>query len=341
MNELEIQDIAFSVIIPVYNVEKFLNRCIDSVLAQTYKKFEIILVNDGSSDRSLNICNQYAKGYQNIKVINQINKGLFHARLEGVRNACNDYCIFVDSDDSIDRTLLSDLSVLFRVGYDIVIFKLNHIELDGAIIEGETVFPNGMVFNNETKEELYSMLFSTSRINNIVCKGFKRVLIDVGKLSGYSRISMGEDAMYSVNILEDAKSIIYIDKAYYNYYKNEESMTSNLNESNYFDHRFRFVTYEAIAESKFTGEKLVDMHRKIVENFFRGVSSMALYQRGKSKFIYEKKLYKLISNDEYFLKLFETYYRDQKFFIKMPCWLLKKQCFKILLFLKHIVQIFR
>lgn len=95
-----------SVIIPVYNVEKYLSICIESVLNQTYKDYEIILVDDGSTDNSLAICNEYASENNKIKVIHQENKGLSGARNTGVNNSTGEYIFFLDSDDCIDARLL-------------------------------------------------------------------------------------------------------------------------------------------------------------------------------------------------------------------------------------------
>lgn len=100
MNEL------ISVVIPVYNVEKYLSKCIESILNQTYKKLEIILVDDGSSDLSRNICDEYCKKDIRIKVIHKENGGLSDARNVGILNATGKYICFIDSDDYIEKNML-------------------------------------------------------------------------------------------------------------------------------------------------------------------------------------------------------------------------------------------
>ena len=91
-----------SIIVPVYNVEKYLNECIDSIIAQTYSNIEIILVNDGSTDASGKICDEYAEKDGRIKVIHQVNAGLSAARNAGMAVATGEYLYFVDSDDYVD-----------------------------------------------------------------------------------------------------------------------------------------------------------------------------------------------------------------------------------------------
>lgn len=87
-----------SVIIPIYNSEKYLEKCLDSILKQTYKALEIILVNDGSRDQSANICKEYCKKYHNIKYISQENHGVSEARNRGIRESTGKYLAFIDSD---------------------------------------------------------------------------------------------------------------------------------------------------------------------------------------------------------------------------------------------------
>lgn len=98
-----------SVIVPVYNVEKYLRRCIESILIQKYRDFELILVDDGSTDLSGDICEEYTKKYSKITVIHQQNKGLSGARNTGIANAKGEWIVFVDSDDYISQTMLGDL----------------------------------------------------------------------------------------------------------------------------------------------------------------------------------------------------------------------------------------
>ena len=92
-----------SIIIPIFNAEKFLKKCIDSILEQTYTEYELILVDDGSTDSSGNICDKYAENNQCIKVIHQVNSGAAAARNAGIKVAKNDYIFFIDSDDFIDK----------------------------------------------------------------------------------------------------------------------------------------------------------------------------------------------------------------------------------------------
>ena len=98
-----------SIVIPVYNVENYLNRCIESIISQTYENIEIILINDGSKDNSLLICKEYKNKDKRIKVIDKKNEGVSIARNIGVEKSSGKYVIFVDSDDWIEKTFVENL----------------------------------------------------------------------------------------------------------------------------------------------------------------------------------------------------------------------------------------
>lgn len=122
------EDVRISVIIPVYNAEKYLRKCLDSMLAQTFTFFEVLLVNDGSTDNSKNICDEYARKDRRIRKISQKNGGVTSARYTGFNNICNEtqYIIFVDADDFLPLTALADLYEATDGGrYDIVVGRID------------------------------------------------------------------------------------------------------------------------------------------------------------------------------------------------------------------------
>ena len=124
-----------SVIIPVYNVEKYLKKCVDSVLAQDFSDYEILLIDDGSTDSSGKICDEYAEKNPIIKVIHQENKGLGGARNTGISSAQGEYLLFVDSDDAIKNNALLMLSkTAHETEADVVFFGADFIDENGVII---------------------------------------------------------------------------------------------------------------------------------------------------------------------------------------------------------------
>ena len=120
----------FSVIIPVYNVEKYLGKCIDSILAQTFRDYELILIDDGSLDKSGEICEQYAMKDSRIVVVHQKNGGVSAARNTGIDKAQGRYITFIDSDDSVENNYLSSMYTISE-DIDLVIGGIKHIEING------------------------------------------------------------------------------------------------------------------------------------------------------------------------------------------------------------------
>lgn len=127
----------FSIIIPVYNVEKYIKKCLDSVFSQTYKDFEVIVVNDGTKDKSMDIVKKYK-----VKIINQENQGLSEARNNGVKEAKGDYILFLDSDDYLNKDLLKELSKNVENDPDLIRFQVCDVIDEKIINYSEKEFYN-------------------------------------------------------------------------------------------------------------------------------------------------------------------------------------------------------
>lgn len=155
----------FSIIIPIYNVEKYLNKCVDSVVNQTFDDIEVILVDDGSTDNSPAICDSYAEKDKRVKVIHKPNGGLSDARNTGIKNSAGKYLISLDSDDYWnDRSALLQLSKKADSGYDIIMFGCT----DWNIHTGEKKISkdgyNIELLENSGKQEILHYLFSQKMI---------------------------------------------------------------------------------------------------------------------------------------------------------------------------------
>ena len=123
----------FSIIIPAYNIEKYIDKCINSIIEQTYKNYEIIIINDGSTDNTKNIIDKY-KTKKKVTIINQNNKGLSESRNIGVKKATGNYILFVDGDDYIDKKLLETLNNIIE-DEDIIRFQLRTVDEKYNIIK--------------------------------------------------------------------------------------------------------------------------------------------------------------------------------------------------------------
>ena len=207
---------AISIIIPVYNAEKYLRRCIDSVLSQSFTDFELILVDDGSKDKSPQICDEYASQDTRVRVIHKANGGVSAARNDGLDIAKGEYITFIDSDDWVERDYLSTLSN-YR-DYDIVFFSHRLIYEDGYISE----------FLFEAKEgdkqniwEIVASLRKNAVGSNFYGytwnKMFRRDIIEKYKIRFIEGLRISEDEVYTLDYCTHAKSIKVLPLCLYNY----------------------------------------------------------------------------------------------------------------------------
>lgn len=204
-------DIKISVIVPVYKVEKYLRKCVDSILAQTYKDFEVILVDDGSPDNCGKICDEYAKKDKRIKVVHKENGGLSDARNVGIKNAKGEYLSFIDSDDYVSPDFLE---VLYRLA--------NQNNADISVCEAVIVKEDqNAQFNNIEKYELmdknlalvemiYFRKFSVNTWNKLYKKElFDEILFPKGLLY--------EDLATTYKLVDKSNKVVYTPAKLYAY----------------------------------------------------------------------------------------------------------------------------
>lgn len=213
-----------SVIVPVYNVEAYLKRCINSIINQTYKKIEIILVDDGSTDNSCKICDEYKKKDERIQVIHKTNGGLSDARNVGKKTSKGDYICFIDSDDYIETNYIEELynmcinseTQIAQCCFEIITDNKETIKPKVEEIKYKKVSAQEMIYNSYGK-------YSANNI--IVCnKMFKRELLNgidfvVGKLH--------EDEFITYKLIYRACEVAVTNQKLYNYYQRQGSITNS------------------------------------------------------------------------------------------------------------------
>lgn len=224
-----------SVIIPVYNVEKWLNKCVDSILAQSYENFEVILVNDGSTDKSGDICDQYLKEDNRVKVFDILNSGQSVARNIGLKEAKGDYILFIDSDDYIsDKAIIEKfINILDSNNYDFIYTSYCRFE-DGNEEKITEILPinltNDEIKNKEGKDILVDLLNKNSFHHAPYLKVCRKEFILNNKLffrEGYYH----EDAEWTFKVFYYTKKIFIYDKPWYMRRMRENSTITSRNES--------------------------------------------------------------------------------------------------------------
>lgn len=209
-----------SVIIPVYNVEKYLEECVDSVVGQTYKNLEIILSDDGATDSSSQICDRLAENDSRIRVIHAENGGASVARNRGLDIASGDYVMFVDSDDTVNLRIV-ELLLKISIEHDVELVLSRHpTNTHGQFINIKN--PSDVIIFDT---EAIIKLFLERKVASSACfRLYRRSLI--GDSRFVPRL-FNEDAVFSAEIFPKAKRVAYTGQVLYNYRTNEASRTNN------------------------------------------------------------------------------------------------------------------
>lgn len=214
---------AISVIVPVYNAEKYLHRCIDSVLAQTYTDFELLLIDDGSKDKSGEICDEYAQKDSRVRVFHKENGGVSSARNLGLDNAKGEWITFVDSDDWVDIEWLQTIfeNIPKYHGLDIVRYGYTCHQDDG--MEGNTV--KAITARVATNTENFVVYSEESQYYEMVWNTLIRLSV-VGDIRFKIDIQWSEDYIFMYECFAKSKKMLILDKALYHYRNRDDGLST-------------------------------------------------------------------------------------------------------------------
>lgn len=224
-NTIKEKTIMVSVIVPIYNVEEYLEECLESIRNQTYTNIEVILVNDGSTDGSREICESYCEKDIRFRLINQENQGQSVARNRGVKESVGQYIMFVDSDDVVNTDVLEVLLPYMKTDVDIVECEMTR--------EKEAFFLNKIptiVFEGNSKEAILNCIAFRAVKFCAFTKLYRREIVEkIPFLEGY----IYEDVFTGINYLKHIRKIIVIDYiGYYYRVRPNSTMTKSFNEKN-------------------------------------------------------------------------------------------------------------
>lgn len=205
--------ILLSIIIPIYNVENYLIRCIESIISQTFSNWELILINDGSTDGSKQIAENYAKRYPQIHFINSINYGVSHARNLGLMHATGKYISFIDSDDELEKnalTIFKDIEFYYHTS----LYKFGYKKIINGTKSNIISQQVGLFNVPQTMLIIEQSMYSGFLWNSI----FRKDIIDKYKLKFDESISWCEDHLFFYEYLCHCDNIYISDSIYYKYY---------------------------------------------------------------------------------------------------------------------------
>lgn len=274
-------DSLVSVIIPVYNIEDYISKCLDSVIRQTYRNIEIIVINDGSNDGSLNICNMYSSTDNRIKLINVPNGGVSSARNIGIKDSNGDYIMFVDGDDFIAETMIEDLvKIIVSTNVDIVEcnyitfyekeeLKVNDLRYSVDLFSAEEAFLD-LVLNRRFKPVVWNKIYKKNLMNNMEFRVDKR----------------NEDEFWLPNIFANCNKIAKLNKELYYYVQHLDSFMGEQYNIKRLDCLEAFYERIFIARTSFNnleGIVIGQLIKATIYHYQKIVSSSQIVEKRKEK----------------------------------------------------------
>ncbi|MGU8471675.1 glycosyltransferase family 2 protein [Clostridium perfringens] len=328
-----------SIIIPIYNVEKYLKRCIESIRNQTLKDIEIILVDDESPDRCPEICDYYKKIDKRIKVIHKKNGGLGLARNSGLNIACGKYVAFIDSDDFLE---LDMFEILYNKAYfenaDVVISGGFIRELKSGKVELQQEVDFEEIFENKENTKIIPLKMMGALANYhkdyelemSACKGiYRRKLIEDKRIRFHSeRELISEDLVFHFDLFQYTNRVVLIPQSFYHYCENEGSLTKKYDDSRF----FRNIEFYDFMINKLKEEKYPMKSIEYADRMLLARARVAIVQISNHFSLNIKcknEILKICTNSklESIMSRFDIQYLPikQKIFVKLmknKCWIL-------------------
>lgn len=291
-----------SIIVPVYNAEKYLKRCIDSIIAQTYSDWELILVDDGSTDSSGIICDEYARQDKRITVCHIQNGGPSRARNIGVDKSKGDYIFFVDADDWIEPSSISDFIGTKGESFDIYFQNYVLHDSDGTT---NIVDIQDIEAHEDACKTVVSNLICSSKFGWTWIKLFKSEILKKYRIKFREDCSLQEDELLTLQYCQHIKSIAVRNKANYHYYIYDTSLTRKKK----YPTLHLKVLSDICMEAHSIGVKRIDEYYSINYMQWLHNSIISVYKNSIADFSGKDKRYKLIND---FLNFYKVYHKSLK-----------------------------
>ena len=241
----------FSVLIPAHNAGLYIKRCIESILAQTFKSFELIILDDGSTDNTIEICRQYSFCDNRIRILSQHNQGVSISRNYLLDSAIGEWIVFIDADDYISDDYLQTFSTYIN-NFKADMYICNYYNVKNGILSAG--FPN----DSKNKAEFICKFLEFKKVNTVMWgKAINRKFIEKYKFRFNKTIDVGEDLLFISELFTHLENIIFIPKKMYYWVKNDFSLTS----SNNIKHKNDIVRVFSLIENSFRGRDYYNLYK--------------------------------------------------------------------------------
>lgn len=251
-NEKKIEKV--SIIMPAYNVETTIGKSIESVLSQTYRNIELIIINDGSTDQTLKIIQQYQSKDSRIKYESIQNSGVSIARNMGIEKSSGDYLMFLDSDDFFSHDAVSTLlKVSKNYSADMVSGSYKKVDLDKTF-DQNTCLDEGVYTIDRIEKDIYPFLFSSKSLKDLVpltfcTKLYTRKLVKDNKINFTPNLKIGEDKLFTIKCFLKTNKFVYLPNEYvYHYVTNNTSVTNNYVKNSWEDQKKYLLELEQLSK---------------------------------------------------------------------------------------------
>lgn len=303
----------FSVVVPVYNVEKYLDRCVESLVNQSYREIEIILVDDGSTDSSGEMCDDYCKKHKNIKAIHKKNGGLASARNEGMKYAEGEYIAFVDSDDWVEKNTYEILCEKVKnENPDIINFGYQKV-LDNKVIQKEyAAFTEDKYDENKirriilpdsiARERAFCQVNLPVQLSACMCVYKRKFLINNNIMFESERIVLSEDWLFNIRCLCRAKKMVILHDILYNYDTRGDSLSMSYKSDAYERRKTLYGRYRE--ELKNTGNLNEVIERRLKNFWLEAIYGCYIIELNEP--VWNKKRLDVICKDKEFVNYLKS-----------------------------------
>lgn len=328
-----------SIVLPIYNVEKYLDRCVKSVINQTYRNLEILLVDDGSPDDCPQKCEEWGKKDSRIKVIHKANAGLGYARNTGIENASGEYICFFDSDDYIDpSTVEKAYNIAHKNNSDMVLFGHYDVNAQGKIVR--TYIPaidKESYVGSEVQEVLLPDLVSdnpaTGKSTNLwlsacFCMYSMKLILENNWRFASERDIISEDVYSLLRLYRNVKKVTIIPEAFYYYCENSTSLTHTY-KADRFDRikRFYNACVDACDELNYSDEVKTRFAGPFISNTIAAMKMIIQADMSDDK---KKSAFKAICRDEQLHRIINgVEVKKEKFTRRLLIWVLKARLYSV------------
>ena len=234
-----------SIIIPCYNVESYVKKSIESVLNQSYRNIQVVIVDDGSKDNTSKVILECIENKSNVTFIQNENMGVSNARNTGIKSSKGKYIMFLDSDDYISKNTIKNMINLMN-NYHSDLLKCNikkDYVTENRIEKVKPIYSRVRnILEKDFASTIYKKILSTETMNSVCCSLFKTSIIEENSLNFKEDIHNGEDAIFFMNYVSNCKSIVYTPAAYYHYTIRNTGLTgTGLSMDKLWDSKLKFI----------------------------------------------------------------------------------------------------